>query len=218
MHNGENIERVKSFKYLGVIFDPQLMWDDQISHIASKVSQRIGVIRRIKYYLPFHTLTMLANALVMPLFDYCSCVWSNCNVQNLNSLQILLNRLGRVLLSVDIMTPTNDIMNTLNWSKLNERWREQILIMIFKCLQGYAPSYLSSMLMFNDSVHPKCTRSQSSNTLIVPNWNNTHGKRTFQYRAAKQWNTLPNEIRKNATDMTLNVLKNAISNQTNINL
>ena len=68
--DGENIERVESFKYLGVIFDPQLKWDDQISHIASKVSQRIGVIHRIKYYLPFHTLTMLANALVMPLFDY----------------------------------------------------------------------------------------------------------------------------------------------------
>ena len=46
-----------------------------------------------------------------------------------------------MLLSVDIKTPVNDILNSLGWRRLNDKWNEQILIMLFKCLKGNAPSY-----------------------------------------------------------------------------
>ena len=79
--------------------------------------QGIGIIQRIKYYLPLSTLNLLGNALVMPLFDYCSYVWSNCNVQYSNSLQILHNRLTRILLSADSLTSVNDLMTKLSWNE-----------------------------------------------------------------------------------------------------
>ena len=72
IYNGDCIENVESFKYLGVTFDPLLSWCEHVNHISSKISQRIGVIRRIKFYLPNDILNMLAKALVMPHFDYCS--------------------------------------------------------------------------------------------------------------------------------------------------
>ena len=46
------IERVYKFKYLGVIFDPILAWNEHTDYISSIVSKRIGVIRRVKFYLP----------------------------------------------------------------------------------------------------------------------------------------------------------------------
>ena len=92
---------------------------------------------------------MLATALVMPLFDYCCCVWSNCNVQNTNCLQVLMNRLGRILLSVDIKTSVDFILSTLGWKRLNVSWNEKLIIMTFKCLKGCAPPYLSSTFIFN---------------------------------------------------------------------
>ena len=95
------VDRVDSFKYLGVVFDPQLSWDNHVNRISSNISKRIGIIRRVKYYLPPRTLNMLANALVMPHFDYCSTVWSNCSAHLSNSLQILHNRLARILLTAD---------------------------------------------------------------------------------------------------------------------
>ena len=58
------IERVYKVKYLGVIFDPMLAWNEHIDYISSIVSKRIGVIRRVKFYLPSATLNLLANALV----------------------------------------------------------------------------------------------------------------------------------------------------------
>ena len=132
---------------------------NHIEQLTSNVSKRIGIIRRIKYYLPSSTLNLLGNALVMPLFDYCSSVWSNCNVQYSNSLQILHNRLARILLSADSRTSVNDLMTKLSWNKLEQRWNDQLLITTFKCLQGNAPSYLSSNFLFSDSAHSKGTRS-----------------------------------------------------------
>ena len=117
---------------------------------------------------------MLANALVMPHFDYCNTVWSNCSTELSHSLQVLLNRLARILLNADIRTPVADLMYSLNWCKLDGRWETQLLVEVFKCLKGLAPSYLSNQFSFTESMHTKCTRSQSSKTLFVPPWNNNH--------------------------------------------
>jgi hypothetical protein len=71
-YNDETIERVDQFKYLGVIFDPLLSWSDHIHELSVCISRRCGVIKRIKHYVPKDILIMLANAIAMPNFDYCS--------------------------------------------------------------------------------------------------------------------------------------------------
>ena len=79
-YNGETIERVDNFKYLGIVFDSHMTWSHHIDLITSNVSKRCGAIRRVKYYLPNFILKKLADSLVMPHFDYCSHVWSNCSL------------------------------------------------------------------------------------------------------------------------------------------
>ena len=78
VYDGENIEKVDNFKYLGLIFDSNMTWSHHIDFIASSVSKRCGVIRRVKYYLPNFILKKLAESLVMPHFNYCCHTWSNC--------------------------------------------------------------------------------------------------------------------------------------------
>lgn len=152
---------------------------------------------------------MLANALALPHFDYCSPVWSNCSGELANSLQILQNRLARIILSADIRTPTDEMMDKLNWIKLDKRWYNQLLVIVLKCIKDQAPSYLSSNLTFTHSVHNIETRGQISNMLYLPKWNSNSGKRTFNVRAVKIWNDLPSNIRSNFNTMSLSMLKNA---------
>ena len=74
-------------------------------------------------------------------------------------------------------------MKDLGWVKLNYRWEQQILIIVFKCLTKTAPTYISCNFTFNHTAHTKGTRSQTQNALVIPSWNITAGKRTFLYRA-----------------------------------
>ena len=166
---------------------------------------------RVKHYLPNKIINMLAQALVFPHFDYCSSVWSNFSMHHSNELQILQNRLARVLLSADIRTSVDKMLKDLDWVRLTHRWDHHLLIQTFKCLKGLAPTYLSSAFIFTHSVHSKCTRSQSHNNLVIPKWNTNFGKKTFHYRAAILWNMLPTNIRVNFNSLSVNQFKNAIS-------
>ena len=154
---------------------------------------------------------MLANALVFPHFDYCSSVWSNFKLEYSNCLQVLQNKLARVLLSADIRTPINDMMSTLNWVKLDKRWQNQLLLIVFKCLRQDAPNYLSSKFIYTSSMHSQNTRSQSSNALVIPLFNINPGKRTFLYRGSSMWNNLPFDIRSKLFIMSLLTFKSNFS-------
>ena len=45
------------------------------------------------------------------------------------------HKLARVLLHADITTPTDKMMEELNWLKLDDRWKRQLLVVTFKCLK-----------------------------------------------------------------------------------
>ena len=151
---------------------------------------------------------MLANALVFQHFDYCSPVWSNCKVEYFSSLQILQNKLARVLLSADIKTSTDDLMTTLNSDKLEKkRWQKQLILIVFKCLKHDAPSYLSSKFVYTSSVYFQNTRNQSSNILLMPSFNIKSGKRTFYFRGSSIWNSLPTDVRCNLFSMSIQTFK-----------
>ena len=70
--NGQKIKQVDKVKFLGVIIDENLTWDDQIKHLKKKLLATIVLIKRIKKFIPsalpntpkfinhylFHTLPM----------------------------------------------------------------------------------------------------------------------------------------------------------------
>ena len=62
--NDKVIERVDVFKYLGIKFDSNMSWSSHIDYLSGNVSKRIGIVKRVKYFLPQETLITLANALV----------------------------------------------------------------------------------------------------------------------------------------------------------
>ena len=205
--NDKVIERVYVFKYLGIKFDSYMSWSSHIDYLSGNVSKRIGFAKRVKYFLPQETLITLANALVIPHFDYASSVWSNCSTTDQAHLQVLHNKLARTILSADIRTPIDDMLSSINWIRLGNRWSNHMLILTFKCLKNMCPDYLCNQFNFVQNVHNHITRSHTSNTLIVPKCNSNSGKRTFLVRAANLWNNVPPSIRTELDNLTLYYFK-----------
>ena len=57
-----------------------------------------------------------------------------------------MNNLARIILSADIKTSINSMMSNLKWLKLDQRWNNMILVILFKCITGNAPDYLCSKI------------------------------------------------------------------------
>ena len=68
--NGNNIERVTQFIFLGLILESNLSWNKHINHISLKVSKAIGILYRLKSVYPLSVLLNLYNTLVLPYFNY----------------------------------------------------------------------------------------------------------------------------------------------------
>ena len=49
---GKGLEKISNYKYLGIIIGENLSWTDHVESFSRKVSQRIGILRRIKQLLP----------------------------------------------------------------------------------------------------------------------------------------------------------------------
>ena len=87
-------------KYLGMISDEGLKWDELVSYISSKILRNIGVIKRVRTFLPKETLNTLYNTIAEPDFRYCNIVWGRCNQTQLNKLQQLQNRAVRAVAKI----------------------------------------------------------------------------------------------------------------------
>ena len=73
--DGCQIRRVKSVKYLGLIVDDTLTWDERVDYILAKISKNIGIIKWVKTFLPRNSLLTLYRTLIEPYLRYCNTVW-----------------------------------------------------------------------------------------------------------------------------------------------
>ena len=50
--DGTKLERVTKTKFLGIIIDENLTWKDHITGISKTMSRNIGVLNKVKYFMP----------------------------------------------------------------------------------------------------------------------------------------------------------------------
>ena len=79
--NGEPVEQVDSFKYLGVILDEKLSFTKHVTAVQKKSQQRLHVLRKLLLLL------RLYRSIIEPLITYCSiCYYPGLSVKNRNRL------------------------------------------------------------------------------------------------------------------------------------
>ena len=84
----------------------------------------------------------------------------------------------------------------LQWPNMESRIALKVVLQVFKCLHGRAPSYLSELLHVVSSQPARSRlRSASHNALIVPKFNlRTSSRKAFSACAPRLWNKLPSSL------------------------
>ena len=77
MFNGVEIERVSTFKFLGLHIDEHLNWKYHISKLCKLLSRNTGVIYKLKSVFPLNILHMLYATLILPYLHYGVLAWGN---------------------------------------------------------------------------------------------------------------------------------------------
>ena len=190
--------------------DKELTFHSHVDKLCKKLSQRIGILKNIKHCLQIKHRVLFYNAIIRPVMDYVSVIWSNCDKHCLDRVLKLQKRAARIVIGADSYAPSVQLFNMLKWIPFFENAKLAKCCIIYKRLQGRVPSYLTNLLVLTGETHSRQTRYAKFN-IACPRVNrNTEGGRTFTVTASLKWNKLPLQMRKAET---LKTFKNSLWNR-----
>ena len=94
-----SLERKKFIKYL--LIDENLSWSYHIAHVESKISKSIGIISRIRHFVPLSTLHHIYRSLIQSYLMYGIVAWCYTAKVHRTKLLTLQKRALRVMYFVD---------------------------------------------------------------------------------------------------------------------
>jgi len=122
---GETIDRVTKLKYLGVVFDENLSWEEHIKQVHSKASSRLYLYRQIRNFLDTKQSKIVFTSLVQSVMDYADTIWSSCSFKSQNALQKIRSRGLRCIHNIPNFRAKShhiaDLLHQTGWTGLATR-------------------------------------------------------------------------------------------------
>ena len=140
------------------------------------------------------TLKTIYYSLVQSFFDYCDVVWGDRSKIRAAKLQKLQNRAARIITRADYSIRTSDVLNSQEWSNLEERRKRLLLVTMFKVFDNNCPTYLRELFHRTSEINSYNLRG-SNYDLQLPLPKTNFLQRSFSYRGAMAWNQLSNQTR-----------------------
>ena len=170
----------KQAKYLGLWVRNDLSWDDHILELCRKMYYYFQMFRRVRKILPSALLLNIYKTYVQSKIDNGLSIWGCTTEVNLNRVQRIQNLLARILCN------------------------NFLCVLMFKCIHGLAPHYLSNDVTMHVDMHGYDTRSAENMDLYIPRCTKEIYKRSFSYKGSSLWNKLPTWVKES---MSLNDFK-----------
>ena len=95
--DGGKLEEKKSAKYLGLLIDKHLTWKHHIHHVNLKISKGIGLLAKLRHFVPRNTLRTLYYAFIRPHIDYGLINWDCANKTTLDPIRSSIRKAVRVM-------------------------------------------------------------------------------------------------------------------------
>jgi len=189
------IEQVDHLPYLGIELDSRCSFEEHVRGLTSKLNRALGILKRTAPYLPLTTRKMLYNSLVLPHYDYCATVWSCTSQHCITRLQRIQNRAMRIILNAPPRSHIEDLLDTLKWMSVRQRFLYNQMCLMWRIVHGHAPQYLTEHLVLAQDRHEHGTTSAANGNIYIG-----HGHRFSLFQCgARNWNQLPTPIRQSST-------------------
>ena len=201
--NNQPLTRCSNTKLLGVYVDEQLNFQKHIQYLNNKISSKIGILHRLRKFLPPHILNIIYLTSIQTLLDYCITLWGPVSKSNINCLQRLQNRCARAVTgNFNRDSSVTYLVKSLDWMNMNQRLEYFTACLIYKCLNNSAPKQLAETFEYVHQHHDYRTRSATNKDLLLPRAKTSLFQHSFAYYGAKIWNQLPLNIRNSSSICT----------------
>ena len=199
--DGFDIDFVPKFNFLGLIIDENLNWKFHIKAISSKISKAIGVMARLKNYIPKSALLQIYNALILPHLNYGLIVW-NRKSKVLIGLQ---KKAIRIACNARYNSHTSILFKNENILKFRDICALVDFKFCYKFIHNLLPDYFQKLSSENEHQHSYETRQ--ADELRVPAVRHEFAKGSITYRYPVIHNAMPDDFKDKALTQSFSGFK-----------
>jgi hypothetical protein len=182
-----SIEYVERFDFLGITLHKNLKWSHHTDKIGHKISKVIGILNRLKRYIPRDTLVTIYNTLISPHINYGILAWGH----QCKSIIKLQKRAMRTITCSKYNAHTEPIFKQLGILKVDDLRHLSELKFYFKLANGTLPEYFDTYAIqrYTD-LHDYSTRGRLN--VIQPRIRCEISKDCIRYKLHHIINSNPN--------------------------
>ena len=136
------IERVNSYKYLGILIDDSLTFEP---HVA-KAQLKLSFYFRNNLCFSFNVRKSLVAATFLPLLDYGDLMYLRAPAQALKLIDTVYHASLRFITNCNALTPHCELYARVGWPCLQAHRHTHWCTFIYKAILRLLPTYLSSFI------------------------------------------------------------------------
>jgi hypothetical protein len=188
-------------KLLGCWISENLKWSEHLrdnkENLVMSLTTRLGALKKIGRVTTFKNRKMLANGIFMSKLSYLIALWGGCGIVLKKSLQVIQNKVARVVTKLDWFTSPQVLLHQVGWLSVNQLVFYHSVLLIYKVKQAQTPKYLHNMFSWNYNYNTRQAEGGLIRLVGKPKLDIT--RNSFRWRAANQFNQLPADIRTSST-------------------
>ncbi len=173
------LARSREVKFLGILLDENLTFNNHFQQIKSKSKTGIAALCSVKYLLPYQAKKLIYYGLFHSHISYCPLVWgSSITKQQTNELQKMQKKAIRLLFKTNPGSHTFDLFRKSKIIKFENQFQLNSNILVNNHINNLTPDIFADIIPLN-------TSSSTRTKIKYP-----HEKSETIIQIVKQWKSL----------------------------
>ena len=214
--NGDVIGESSSEKLLGVVINNTLTWkshlhgDEENAGLIPSLSKRIGVLKRLRKYIPDHRFKQICSGLFTSKVCYCINLWgaiwdipgtmevqpgnkTSITKKDMKQLQVLQNKTMRLQTRDDIRTPTSTLLKKTRQLSIHQMVAHHTSVQVYNIAKHREPKYHYNRLFGTAEERNQAGDNYRNQPKVYFKLALARG--SFFYQGSKMWAALPQNIK-----------------------
>lgn len=180
-------------KYLGIVLNHNMLWDEHIESLKSKISSAIGVLYKFRNKFNISTKLLIYQSLVHSHLTYLPSVYGCRLSSSLRSLQSAQNKALKLVFNLPLRHSTFDLYN--NYAKnilpVIGLYKQKVLIYMFKALKTNS----HCLIQFSQNIAQSQRNTRQAQHLRSVRCRLELTKQRISYAGPHEYNNLPSYLR-----------------------
>jgi hypothetical protein len=188
-----SLERVNKTKFLGVTIDDNLTWKNHIDNVGKNISKGVGIINKLKHFVPEKVLYSLYCTLILPYINYGIIAWGSSCKTHLDKIYKLQKKAVRNISNSHYLSHSAPLFKKYNLLNVYDSYNLELCTFMYKHATNQLPDVFQNYFDVRSALHNYNTRNKD--TYQIPKVKTCFAQKTIKTMGPKRWNPLTEDVK-----------------------